>query len=185
MSWIQTYTGMQFWPLGPRREDVRLEDIAHALANQCRFNGHCRKFYSIAQHSVLVANDLLARGFAGKVVTAGLFHDAAEAYLPDICSPIKGAFPDFRVFERRLLAVIFDAIGIGVRGVTQLEWDAIKESDARLLATEARDLMGPPPEPWEGLPLPLPDKISPWSPKRSKRAFLAYIGRALGPEVMF
>ena len=54
-DWIQVYTGGQFWPLDPRPEEIHIEDIAHALALTCRFTGHCREFYSVAQHSLLVS----------------------------------------------------------------------------------------------------------------------------------
>ncbi len=170
MSWIQTYSGVQFWPLEPRVEDVRLEDIAHALANHCRFNGHCRTFYSVAQHSVLVSEELRLEGFEDDTLAAALFHDAAEAYLPDICRPIKSAWPDFPAIERRLLNVILQALGIGGREPDQQR--AIKRCDDMQLATEARDLLGPPPAPWISLPAPSARVIIPWSPGQSKRKFL-------------
>ena len=59
-DWILTYSGIEFWPLDPRPEDVRIEDIAHALSMQCRFAGHCDRFYSVAEHSIRVA-DLVPR----------------------------------------------------------------------------------------------------------------------------
>src|ERR1700693_75116 len=58
-DWIQTFTGRQFWPLDPRPEEVCIEDIAHGLSNECRFAGQCRSFYSVAQHSVLCARNVL------------------------------------------------------------------------------------------------------------------------------
>ena len=54
-DWMQTYTGRQFWPIDPRANEVHIEDIAHALSMMCRYNGHCRTFYSVAEHSVLVS----------------------------------------------------------------------------------------------------------------------------------
>lgn len=54
-DWMQTYTGRQFWPLDPLPEDVFIEDIAHALSMQCRYAGHVTRFYSVAEHSVLIA----------------------------------------------------------------------------------------------------------------------------------
>ena len=167
MTWIQTYTGVQFWPLDPRPEDVRLEDIAHALSLKCRFNGHCREFYSVAQHSVHVARDVLRRGVCHEAseksrtntFRLALLHDAAEAYLPDVCRPIKSSWPGFDRLEERLLECVCEALGVVV-GCE--EWATIKHCDNMLLATEARDLMGPPPAPWVPLPAPQEEQISPW-----------------------
>lgn len=70
-----TYTGRQFWPLDPRAEDIDIRDVAHHLSLICRFNGAGRAFYSLAQHSCLVADTLDA-----PLKLWGLLHDAAEAY---------------------------------------------------------------------------------------------------------
>lgn len=83
-DWMQTYTGRKFWPLNPRAEEVYIEDIAHSLALSCRFNGHCKVFYSIAQHSVLVSQIVKPTQ-----QLIALLHDSAEAYLGDIIRPIK------------------------------------------------------------------------------------------------
>ena len=56
---ITTRSGLEFDLAAPDPAQVRLDDIAHALSLQCRFNGHGRAFYSVAQHAVLVA-DLVA-----------------------------------------------------------------------------------------------------------------------------
>lgn len=58
-DWIQVYSGIQFWPIDPRPEEILVSDMAHSLAQQCRFTGHTREFYSIAQHCCLV-HDLIA-----------------------------------------------------------------------------------------------------------------------------
>ena len=170
MSWVQTYSGVQFWPLEPRVEDVRLEDIAHALSNQCRFNGMCRKFYSVAQHSILLAAELCRDGFGANVVKAGAFHDSPEAYLPDVCRPIKSTWKEFGEIEARLLDVIFKAMNIDQP--SEHEWQTIKHYDDVLLATEKRDLYGKPPAAWVPLPAPLKFGIIPWSPGLSKKNFL-------------
>jgi len=136
MSWVQTYTGRQFWPLDPRPEDVDLRDIAHSLAMQCRFNGHCRRFYSVAEHSVLVSEAL-----PHDLQAWGLMHDAAEAYIGDHPRPIKTDAT--KAVEERLLGVIAERFG--------LPWPIppeVFEADLRMLATEARYLMGPPPASW-------------------------------------
>jgi hypothetical protein len=81
-GWIRTYTGKKFYPLDPRPEEVDIYDIAHALSNLCRYGGHGDKFYSVAQHSVLVSEHSGARMW-------GLLHDAAEAYFCDMAYPVK------------------------------------------------------------------------------------------------
>jgi 5'-deoxynucleotidase YfbR-like HD superfamily hydrolase len=84
MSWIQTYQGGCFEPFNPHPDQIHIRDIAHALALTCRFTGHCLDFYSVAQHSVMVSQIV-----SHKHALAGLLHDASEAYLTDVASPIK------------------------------------------------------------------------------------------------
>lgn len=87
-DWISVKSGGKFWPLDPRIEEIHLEDIAHSLAMQCRFNGHLDCFYSVAQHSVYVsamAQLPVARKY-------GLMHDGGEAYLCDLPRPLKWSF---------------------------------------------------------------------------------------------
>lgn len=83
-SYIRTYNGEKFYPFNPRAEDMDVEVIAHALSNMCRYNGHTKYFYSVAQHSVLVS-------YLCDVSDAqwGLHHDDSEAYFGDIVNPIK------------------------------------------------------------------------------------------------
>jgi hypothetical protein len=162
MSWIQTFTGRRFFPLGPKPGDLDLRDVAHALSLQCRFNGHCLRFYSVAEHSVRVSR-ALPLGLAAW----GLLHDAAEAYLSDLPSPIKRQMPLFQDAENKLLVVIAERFG--------LCWpmpELVARADLLLLATEARDLMAPPPEPWRLEADPLEERIEPWTPAEAEHAFL-------------
>jgi 5'-deoxynucleotidase YfbR-like HD superfamily hydrolase len=101
--WIQTYSGIKMHPLSPTEEEISIEDIAHALSNLCRFTGHCNKFYSVAQHSVLVSV-YSPRDYA----MWGLLHDASEAYLNDIARPIKisDEYNTYRKIEENLMKVI-------------------------------------------------------------------------------
>ena len=82
--YVSTYTGKQFFPLDPQQDQVDIEDIAHGLAYQCRFNGQTRYFYSVAQHSLIVAGLVPKR-----LYLAALLHDAAEAYMGDMVKPLK------------------------------------------------------------------------------------------------
>jgi hypothetical protein len=72
-DWIKTFSGINFYPMDPRPEDIRIEDIAHALSNQCRFSGHVAVFHSVAQHSILVAKTVLTEGGSREEVLAGLY----------------------------------------------------------------------------------------------------------------
>lgn len=172
-GWIQTFTGKKFRPLDARAEDVDVRDIAHALALKCRFNGHCREFYSVAEHSVRVSRVMLAQG--NQMGMWGLMHDAAEAYLADLGGPIKKAFhvhhagkvETFEAAEDRLLAVIGEALGFGM-----IDYEKVREADLTLLVTEARDLLGAPPESWDMPQRALTAKIVPMTSAEAEGAFL-------------
>ena len=165
-DWIQTFSGARFWPMDPRAEEVRIEDIAHALALVSRFGGHCRVFYSVAQHSVLVSEQC-----GPEDALAGLLHDSAEAYLGDIPRPLKRQpeMVGYRVAEARVQRVVFERFG--------LPWPmdmSVKIADEALLATEARDLMGVAGDfpTWELPQPPLPNRVEPWDWATAKREFL-------------
>lgn len=106
---IQTYSGLLVDPLHLSIQDIRLEDIAHALSNLCRFTGHTSQFYSVAEHSVWVS--YLA---PGPYMADALIHDASEAYLQDIPSPLKQLpeFTFYREAERRAMDTIREALGL-------------------------------------------------------------------------
>lgn len=96
-GFITTATGGKFDPLKPVFE---MEDIGHALAMNCRFNGHVKEFYSVAEHSVIVAR-LMAQETGGDPME-GLLHDATEAYLSDVPAPFKQFLPDFCAFDKKV-----------------------------------------------------------------------------------
>jgi len=165
-DWCQTYTGKQFWPLDPRPEDVNIFDIAHALSLQCRFNGHCREFYSVAQHSVLVSR-AIPKQCGDDARLWGLLHDAAEAYIGDMIRPLKANMWAFKQAESRIMTAVAQHFGLDDK-----DPDIVKHFDSVLLATEARDLMGKPPVPWVDLPAPLDRVIIPWSPSVAEDQFI-------------
>lgn len=182
-DWMQTYTGRQFWPLDPRADEVDLDDIAHALAHQCRFAGHTAGFYSVAEHSVRVSRYLLDTTGDDHLALCGLLHDASEAYLVDLPRPVKRQ-PEMAAYsaaEDRVMAVIAERFGLPER----FDKDPrVKHADVVLLATEARDLMRRPPNAWAPMPDPLPRIIEPWSPLEAKAAFLEAFARLqLHPKV--
>jgi 5'-deoxynucleotidase YfbR-like HD superfamily hydrolase len=164
-SWIQTFSGRQFWPLNPRAEEVEIEDVAHALSNLCRYNGHTRRFYSVAQHSVLVSRIVPAAD-----ALWGLLHDAPEAYIADLSRPVKRHMPGYRDVERRLMVAVAERFG--------LSWPepaSVKTADLIALRTERRDLMATPPIPWlsdENVE-PLDERVVAVGPEEAKAQFLA------------
>jgi len=162
-DWFQTYSGKMFWPLDPHPEEVDIGDIAHSLALQCRFNGHVKVFYSVAQHSVLVASILPDR-----FKLWGLMHDAAEAYVGDMVRPLKLHQPDFREAEARVMAVIVAKYGLS----PSTEPSEVKQADNVLLMTERRDLLAPPPQAWTPRAEPLQQTITAWSPNVAEATFL-------------
>jgi hypothetical protein len=167
--WTQTYTGRAFTPLAPRPEDVSLEDIAHSLALQCRFNGHCAYHYSVAQHSIYVAQTV-----AYEFAPYALLHDSAEAYTGDLVRPIKGLFPGFKPMEDRVMAAICAAVGLPWPWPAEVV-AAVKHADNAVLAAERDQIMAPPPHPWVELPEP-PGwlEITEWTPRYAEGEFLGY-----------
>jgi len=131
-DWHQTYTGKKFWPLDPHPDEICIEDIAHALSLLCRFGGHCKEFYSVAQHSVLGANELFweykENNTDADYISFAihfLLHDATEAYLCDLPRPIKRAITTKFNLDYPMPEIV-------------------NVTDSRMLLTEKRDLLTDP-----------------------------------------
>jgi uncharacterized protein len=162
-DWCQMFTGRQFWPLDPRAEDIDPVDIIISLSRQCRFTGHTKYFYSVAQHSVLVARQLPEH-----LKLWGLLHDASEAYLVDVPRPLKKlpGFEAYREAEARVMACVCERFGIAVEQPRE-----VTLADHRMLATEARDLMPDKPTAWNWMPEPYEQVIDPWPHHKAARVF--------------
>jgi 5'-deoxynucleotidase YfbR-like HD superfamily hydrolase len=169
--YLQTVSGKWVNPLEPDPEQFDIEDIARALGNLCRFGGHCRAFYSVAQHSVIVSELVEQRGGDADDVFAALMHDAAEAYLGDMPHPLKhrsalGAA--FKEAEGRLEQAIQRRFAI------KPDVPEVKRADRALLATERRAFSA---ERWhwpelEGVEA-LDLELTAWAPEVATKAFLA------------
>ena len=162
MDWILTHTGTKFHPLSPNPQNIHIEDIAHSLSLQCRFNGHSHQFYSVAEHSVRLSNIV-----EPDVALWGLLHDAGEAYFSDLPRPIKNQFPRFRELEDALVAIIMQKYGLPPEMPP-----VVKKADDIMLITELRDIMPKSPVPIEMDVQPLEEIIVPWSAEDAKRRFL-------------
>ena len=171
---IETYTGRYVDTSMPDPATICLEDIAHALANTCRFGGHCGVFYSVAEHAVSVATKLVDQGY-GALALAGLHHDDAEAYLGDIPRPLKPLLGDaYRDLTNRMDAAIAEAFG-DLWSVADLSAQPVRWADEWMLGVEALSLLPSHGEgwaafqtPWRVLgPLPLG-----WSPTEAEWEFI-------------
>lgn len=177
---MNTISGKRVNPFDIQPDTIDLHDIAHALSMKCRFNGHCKEFYSVAEHSILVA-----RACPAKYRAIGLLHDAAEAYICDVIRPMKphvqffkdhvapgmhlGSYRDLeheitmRILAKFIPGYVFNALPV-----------AVQRANLSMLATEQAALM--PSDLWSDLdeaPLFPEDIIGPLTPSRAEAKFIA------------
>lgn len=150
MTWILTATGRRIDLAAPHFTDVDSYDIAWALSQCNRFSGHALRPYSVAEHSLLVADLAEAAGLDAHGQLAALMHDAHEAYCGDMSTPAKAAIgAGWGHFERGLEQAVKSAFGL--HAAASVHHHLIKHLDLVALATEKRDLMpshGAGAEPW-------------------------------------
>lgn len=196
-DWCQTFTGRKFWHMDPKPGDFSLQDIARGLSNECRFGGQIPKFYSVAQHSLLVHYlvglefelDGLEREDALKWA---LLHDAAEAYMKDIPRPQKRWWGAYKAAETHVQEQIAKRFGVPVYHgdtwplpplVTKADNDALM-TEALTFYTDGRALN------WTGVPgtnradeLPEAFKLA-WDPDRAMHAYIDTFKKTfgLGPD---
>lgn len=147
----------------PATSEFTIEDIAHGLANICRYSGQCSSFYSVAEHSILVSDTAVGFEFEA------LLHDAAEAFLGDITRPLKQMLPDYKRIEADVERVILDRFGI----VGSLP-PQVKQADLRVLAAEQKQIMPEGTDGWvRGQKVdPAPIVVRHLPPSEAKRVFL-------------
>lgn len=177
---INTYTGRLFFYNKIDSESLELRSIAHALGNTCRFTGHCRRFYSVAEHSLLVAQylrDTIGPNVSLSLIRSALMHDASEAFVGDVNSPLKAMIaPLFKPIEKAILDAIDEKWGLFTRD------PRIKHADTVLYLCERETIMAPlPPEHPEHGYIPLTDEVRnhtlPWFRERVKCWNPKYAGR--------
>lgn len=174
-DWMQTFTGRAFYPLAPHVDDIDPVDIAHALSLICRYGGHVRRYYSVAEHCVLMSTAVSPEN-----ALWALLHDAAEAYVGDMVRPLKRMLPAYRQIESHLTFVI--CMRFGLPRACPAE---VKAADNRILRDERDALMSVAPLPWvsiEDVPA-LGVTISGWAPEEAEHRYLARLGELLPARV--
>lgn len=178
-DWIETFTGKRFYPLEPESRDVDILDIAHPLANICRFNGHSTRFYSVAEHSILMCEFARKMGHCGENLITFLLHDAHEAYVGDLTRPFKQSLRQtseflYDVYTKmftRLDKAIFEGLGFDYTYL-ELNKNLIKCLDNAILAKEKEILFPDSPNKWSLSEKPLDIKIECWAPEKAEKIFL-------------
>jgi hypothetical protein len=161
-DWMQTWSGGRFYPRDPRSADVDPTDIAHALSLLCRYGGHVERFYSVAEHCVL-----MSQAVAPENALAALLHDATEAYVGDVVRPLKLTLPGYRHIEHQVWLAIAHHFELGPLP------EEVKEADNRILINERAELLTRA-EPWPTLAglQPLPVQITGWAPALAEALYL-------------
>ena len=135
----QTMSGTRIKFLDPGSYTYEIEEIAMALSKLCRFTGHCRGHYSVAQHSVLVSTIV-----SPEQALSALLHDASEAYTGDINKPLKMLLgKEFKEIEDSITAAIYEQFGLPLTCSEE-----VHDADLIAVLTEKRDLMPHDPIPW-------------------------------------
>lgn len=133
-----TNSGKMIDMANPDKGAVCSEDIAHALSQLCRAAGHFKHFYSVGQHSINCMHEAVARGYSKRVCMACLLHDASEAYLCDIPTPLKEELEDYRGIEEKFQNEIWEKYGLFP--LTHEEEAMVKSVDEAMLYYEFKHL---------------------------------------------
>lgn len=140
MSCITTFSGIRFSPADPQVDDIRIEDIAHALSMLCRANGHFKEFFSVGSHSLHCVGEAKARGYSKRMQLACLLHDASESYLSDVTRPVKAQLPEYIRMEQKLQNLIY--LKFLKEPLTDVEREALHSVDDAMLYAEFQHFMG-------------------------------------------
>lgn len=155
----------------PDPSTIDIKSIAAALSKICRFGGHCPKFYSVAEHSLLATTLASSEGVRDDALKAVFLHDAAEAYIGDMVKPLKVTMPQYGEAEQRIEAAIQAAFGIDF----DRYMDVIKRYDRAMLKAEKVAMWPEDTEKWAGFS-EIEDHVvifGFWGPTEAERQFLA------------
>lgn len=162
-SAILLYNGDFFDFLDPFNHEYDIETIAHALSNLCRYTGHTKHFYSVAEHCVLVSY-LIPEQFA----LEGLMHDASEAYCGDVASPLKKLIPEYSKIEDRVQEAIFKYFDLRYPFP-----NCVKDADVLAYVTERESISNTGKDKiWFTDVIPEKIKVVGHSPDKARRLFL-------------
>ena len=165
-EWMQTFTGRAFFPMNVGRSEIDIYDIAHSLGLQCRYNGHVSRFYSVAEHCVLMSYSVPEED-----ALWALLHDATETYVGDLIRPVKKHLPEFVQIEDKIMKAIVDRYDLGTYQMPA----SVKDADNRIIENERRELLKKEPLPWTVHGEALPDiVITGWLPEEAE---LRYFNR--------
>jgi uncharacterized protein len=177
-DWMATATGRSVFPLAVTPEDVVIEDIAHSLAQNNRYNGHAKFPYPVAQHSWLISMALSRDGHPPLVALTGLLHDASETWTGDITKPMKNSLKSalaplgkegwLKSVEHEIEETVAKRFGL------PFPWPhVVEEYDTRIVVDEKAVLFKPTAQPWNIPSEPLGVVIEPWTWFEAKERFLA------------
>lgn len=163
-DWMQTYSGGRYYPMDPRPEDIEPRDIAHALSLLCRYGGHVDRFYSVAEHCVL-----MSEAVAPEHALYALLHDATEAYVVDVPRPLKRYLDRYRDIEALSWYAIANRFNLPSLALPV----EVKDADNAILLTE-RDALMPRAGRWsqDDDYDPLPVTVTGWAPEEAERRYL-------------
>lgn len=134
-NFVTTYSGVKFFIDKCNIQDVPIEDIAHALSMNCRFNGHLERFYSVAEHSVILSYHVPL-----EYRMTALLHDVSEAFVPDMPRPFKAQITGFDTYEEKIMRSVADHYGT----YYPLP-DVVQYVDKNIVRDEAENLYRNPP----------------------------------------
>jgi hypothetical protein len=187
--WTHTSRGRAVDLLNPVPEDIDIEEIARALAYQCRYNGNVKAYYSVAEHSVLMADRLYRSTGAPQLAMGALLHDAAEAFTGDITYPMQvllfagtcgqAVRQQYKAAQARFDVLIAAHAGVDV---AMLHHPVVRDADLSILLDERAVLLDPGPLPWdvEETHRPLGVHLRGWEPEIAEREWLRTFNRYQG-----